>query len=196
MKKNYKTIGIISLIIIIGIISLFYYIKGGKNELRKNDNESIFIEEDGGESIPLKNKEIVVDVKGAVNRPNIYRLEEGSIVDDAIVMAGGITGEADLSKINRAEKLSDNQEVTVPKINETEGSIEALSKGVSSDGKVNINTANAAELDTLPGVGPARASDIIKYRETNGKFKSIEDIKNIKGIGEASFEKLKDMIKV
>ncbi|MFQ9248687.1 MAG: helix-hairpin-helix domain-containing protein [Clostridium paraputrificum] len=126
---------------------------------------------------------------------NIYRLDEGSIVEDAIKIAGGTTSEADLIKINRAEKLSDNQEVIIP-IKGQDESESFVSSASSSSGKVNINTANETELDSLPGIGPAKAVEIIKYREENGKFKSIEEIKNIKGIGEASFEKLKDSIKV
>ena len=193
MKKNYKTIGIVTVVILLGGYALLTYIKGGEYELNKNDTESMFIEET--EEIPLKNKEIVVDVKGAVKNPNIYTLDEGSIVEDAINIAGGITDEADLISINRAEKLSDNQEVIIPTKGENNenSSIEVTSNNV---GKVNINTANASELDSLPGIGPSKASDIIKYREKNGRFKSIDDIKNIKGIGESSFEKLKDSIKV
>ena len=130
-----------------------------------------------------------------VKRPNIYRLEEGSIVEDAITIAGGTTSEADLIKINRAEKLSDNQEVIIP-IKGQDESESFASTSSNSNGKININTANETELDSLPGIGPAKALEIIKYREKNGRFKSIEEIKNIKGVGEASFEKLKDSIKV
>lgn len=194
MKKNYKTIGMIAFIIIIGAYTLFSYCSGGEDELRRNDVKDMFVEEDE-EELPLKNKQIVVDVKGAVKNPNIYRLDEGGIVEDAINLAGGITSEADLSKVNRAEELVNNQEVIIPIIGEEVG--EASTSNVSvSDGKININTANVTELDALPGIGPVRASDIVKYREKNGKFKTIDEIKNIKGIGESAFDKLKDSIKV
>ena len=190
MKKKYTAVGIITIVVMVSFYALFTYVKSGKDQLKKNETESMFVEEDEGEAIELKNKQIVVDVKGGVKRPNIYRLDEGSIVEDAIKIAGGTTSEADLIKINRAEKLSDNQEVIIP----IKG--QDVSSASSSSGKVNINTANETELDSLPGIGPAKAVEIIKYREENGKFKSIEEIKNIKGIGEASFEKLKDSIKV
>ena len=191
MKKKYTAVGIITIVVMVSFYALFTYVKSGKDQLKKNETESMFVEEDEGEAIELKNKQIVVDVK----RPNIYRLDEGSIVEDAIKIAGGTTSEADLIKINRAEKLSDNQEVIIP-IKGQDESESFVSSASSSSGKVNINTANETELDSLPGIGPAKAVEIIKYREENGKFKSIEEIKNIKGIGEASFEKLKDSIKV
>lgn len=195
MKKKYTAVGIITIVVMVSFYALFTYVRSGKDQLKKNETESMFVEEDEGEAIELKNKQIVVDVKGGVKRPNIYRLDEGSIVEDAIKIAGGTTSEADLIKINRAEKLSDNQEVIIPiKGQEENGSF--ASAGSNSNGKININTANETELDSLPGIGPAKAVEIIKYREKNGKFKSVEEIKNIKGIGEASFEKLKDSIKV
>ncbi|MDU2851870.1 MAG: helix-hairpin-helix domain-containing protein [Clostridium sp.] len=193
MKKKYTAVGIITIVVMVSFYALFTYVKSGKDQLKKNETESMFVEEDEGEAIELKNKQIVVDVKGGVKRPNIYRLDEGSIVEDAIKIAGGTTSEADLIKINRAEKLSDNQEIPIKGQDESESFVSSAS---SSSGKVNINTANETELDSLPGIGPAKAVEIIKYREENGKFKSIEEIKNIKGIGEASFEKLKDSIKV
>ena len=114
MKKNYTTMGILSIVVMVSFYALFTYVKSGKDQLNKNETESMFVEEAEGETIELRNKQIVVDVKGAVKKPNIYRLEEGSIVEDAIKIAGGTTSEADLIKINRAEKLSDNQEVIIP----------------------------------------------------------------------------------
>lgn len=200
MKKNYKTIGIIILMVIVGGFLLYSYISGGNKELRKNNNESIFVsaeEEQKNESIPLKNKEIVVEIKGEVRKPDVYRLEENSIVEDLIKLSGGITEQAELGKINRAEKLRNNQLIVIPnKNNLEEKSVSANSSGASENGIININTADVAELDKLPGIGPARAADIIKYREEKGGFNSIEDIKNVKGIGNSSYEKLKDMIKV
>ena len=167
MKKKYTAVGIITIVVMVSFYALFTYVKSGKDQLKKNETESMFVEEDEGEAIELKNKQIVVDVKGGVKRPNIYRLDEGSIVEDAIKIAGGTTSEADLIKINRAEKLSDNQEVIIP-IKGQDESESFVSSASSSSGKVNINTANETELDSLPGIGPAKAVEIIKYR---GKWK-------------------------
>ena len=201
MKKNYKTIGIISILVIIGIFLLISYIKGGSKELKKNNNESIFVEDENGEedkAIPLKSKEIVVEIKGEINKPNIYWLDEDGIIEDLIKEAGGLTDLADVSKINRAEKLKNHQSIIVPNKNdEKSASVSSVvTAGANKDGIVNINTATESELDTLPGIGPARARDIIKYREEKGGFNTVEDLKNIKGIGDKSFEDLKDKVTV
>lgn len=199
MKKNYKTIGIISLAVIIGIFLIASYIKDGRVSLNKNNNDSIFVDSGtatAGNQVETPSKEIVVEIKGEINNPNIYRLNEESIIEDVIKRAGGLTDAADISKINRAEKLKNHQSIVIPNTNDKATSSTSMSQGSSkgSPSLVNINTASETELDTLPGVGPSRAKDIIKYREDNGDFKTIEELKNIKGIGESSFQKLKDMV--
>ena len=196
MKKNYKTIGIgVILIIVVGYL-LISYINGGSKSLNKNNDESIFVEGEDEETIEIKNKEIVVEIKGEIIKPNIYWMKEESIIGDLIKEAGGLTEKADLSGINRAELLKNHQSIVIPSIEAERGVTSNTKSGVDKDGKININTATEAELDTLPGIGPARAADIKTYREENGGFKSIEDIKNIKGIGEASFEKMKERITI
>ena len=138
---------------------------------------------------------IVVDIKGEVKKPDIYWLEEDSIIEDLINLAGGLTEEGDLSKINRAEKLNNHQVVVIPNINDEENQGEIIISS-TSDNKVNINTANLTELDSLSGIGPSKAEAIIKYREENGNFKTIEEIKNVTGIGEGLFEKFKENITI
>ena len=196
MKKNYKTIGIVVLLGILGLYMLFSYFTGGEKELKKNDNESIFVEDENKEEVKVEDNKIVVEIKGEIMNPNIYWLKVDSIIEDLLSEAGGLKAEADMSKINRAEKLKNHQSIIIPNKNVVK---EVASTG-QTDEKVssiiNINTASEAELDTLPGIGPSRAKDIISYREEKGGFNSIEDIKNIKGIGEASFEKLKEKISV
>ncbi|MGG7176759.1 helix-hairpin-helix domain-containing protein [Clostridium paraputrificum] len=201
MKKNYKTIGIIALLVIVGVFLLISYIKGGSKELKKNNNESIFVEDESNpdeKTIPLKSKEIVVEIKGEINKPNIYWLDEESIIEDLIKKAGGITDLADVRKINRAEKLKNHQSIIIPNKDEAQSvtASSTVTSGINTGGIVNINTASESDLDALPGIGPARARDIIKYREDKGGFKTIEDLKNIKGIGEKSFEDLKDKVTV
>lgn len=197
MKKKYKTIGIGVLLFFVLVYLIICYLNGGSKELNKNNDESIFVEDEEEKSIAIKNKEIVVEIKGEVKKPDIYWMKEDSIIEDLINEAGGITEEADISGINRAELLKNHQSIVIPNIKD--GAVvtnSTTTSGVNKDGKININTATVGELDTLPGIGPARAADIISYREQNGGFKSIEDIKNIKGIGDASFEKLKDKITI
>jgi competence protein ComEA helix-hairpin-helix repeat region len=147
---------------------------------------------------------IFVDIGGAVQNPMLAELPEGSRVDDAIQAAGGLKQEADMTSINRAEFLEDGQKVFVPSmVLDEEGNLVEASNLASASvdtastaamGKVNINTADSTQLQTLNGVGPATAQKIIDYRESNGRFSSIEDIKNVSGIGDKTFEKLKDHI--
>lgn len=158
--------------------------------------------------------DIYVDIGGAVSTPMLAKLPEGSRVEDAIQAAGGLTENADVSAINRAEFLNDGDKIYIPEFIEDEdgnavpaaetsagtassdaGSSDAGSSvRVATDGKVNINTADSTQLQTLNGVGPATAQKIIDYRTMNGRFTSIEDIKNVSGIGDKTFEKLKDCI--
>lgn len=201
MKKDYKTIGTIIIGIIIFLFFIISYFSGGSSELNKNNNESIFVEEDESMEVITKKEEkesikIVVDIKGEIKNPNIYWLEEGCIIEDLINVAGGITEEGDLSKINRAQKLNDHEVVIIPNINDKESEIESIIPSSNNENKVNINTASINELDTLSGIGPSKAEAIIKYREENGTFKSIEEIKNVTGIGEALFEKFKENITI
>lgn len=143
-----------------------------------------------------------VYVSGAVMRPDVYELPYDSIVRDAIDAAGGPTGEADLNRINLARRVHDEEQIYVPHKGEESPPVSppsgpsSLSPSSQRGGKVNINTATAEELDTLPGVGPAIAQRIIDYRTVHGPFQSIEDIKNVRGIGDATFEELKDKITV
>jgi len=196
MKKNYKTIGIVVLLVLLGVYMLFSYFTGGEKELKKNDNESIFVEDESKKEVTVEDNKIVVEIKGEIISPNIYWFKDGSIIEDLISEAGGLKPEADMSKINRAEKLKNHQSINIPNKNPVKGVAASSTTDEKASSIININTASEAELDTLPGVGPARAKDIISYREEKGGFNSIEDIKNIKGIGEASFEKLKDKITV
>ncbi len=145
---------------------------------------------------------LCVYVSGAVAHPDVYELPYDSIVKDAIEAAGGPTGEADLNRINLARRVHDEEQIYMPRKGEESPPVSPPSgpslPSLSSQGgdKVNINTATAEELGTLPGIGPTKAQSIIDYRTTNGPFQSIEDIKDVRGIGDATFEKLKDKITV
>ena len=143
---------------------------------------------------------IRVHVSGAVCQPAVYELPTGSIVQDAVNVAGGPASDADLDHINLAVELRDQQQVYVPRQGETNPP-PVISGGGAGDGEavgalVNINTATAVELETLPRIGPATAQRILEYREANGSFEAIEDIQNVPGIGPATFEGFRDMITV
>lgn len=157
---------------------------------------------------------IAVYVSGAVNQPGVYRLYEGARIDDAIYLAGGMTADADPIRINLAARVHDEQQVYVarrdevlpnfldqtnptdpPASNESEQTPESPPAS-NKTGKININTATLAELDSLPRIGPATAQRIIDYRTSNGKFATIEDLQNVKGIGAGTFADLKALISV
>lgn len=148
---------------------------------------------------------ILVDVSGAVKEPAVVELEADARVHDAIAAAGGLAADADISSLNRAARVSDGQKVYVPREGETAtvpqggGTSDGSAQGGSQDGGapsglVNINTADEAELDGLPGVGPSTARAIIEDRERNGSFSSPEDLMRVSGIGEKKFEKLRSLI--
>ncbi len=160
---------------------------------------------------PVKNTFIMVDVKGAVKNPGVYKLDADSRVIDAILLAGGYAKSAQSRQINHAQKLQDEMVIYVPrKGEETEEvlniadqsstSVPSTQNGGESaktpSDLVNINTADEAGLTTLNGVGPAKAQAIIAYRTENGPFKTIQDLKNVTGIGEKTFESLKDFLTV
>ncbi len=133
--------------------------------------------------------DLKVHVAGAVESPGVYSLERGSRTQDAISLAGP-KPEADLNALNLAAILQDGQRVWVPEI--PDPSAEGKDPGKGADGKININTADARTLEDLPGVGPALAERIIRYREQNGPFSTVEELTNVSGIGEKTLEGLRD----
>jgi competence protein ComEA len=151
---------------------------------------------------------IMVDVKGEIKLPGVYESNKGERVMDVINRAGGVTDKADKSQINFAEHVQDEMVIYIPAKGEEDSaaitgpSVGNTSSTTASGGlsnkqtKIDLNKADVNELQNLPGVGPAKAASIIEYREKSGSFKTIEDLKNISGIGDKTFEKLKDLIVV
>jgi len=142
---------------------------------------------------------IVVQIAGAVPRPGVYALAQGSRVQDAISAAGGFLADADKTGINLARAVVDGEQLEIPYADGASPVIlDATPKAQSQSSAelVNVNTASPAELDTLPGIGPTTAQKIIDYREQNGPFLTKEDIINVSGIGPGTYERLKDLITV
>lgn len=169
-----------------------------------NKNETIVEEIDNGKNISeeknfdseLKNEEkikIYADISGCVEKPGVYEVEEGTRIFQLIEKAGGLTKDADIEGLNRAEIVSDGQKIVIYPMGEGQ---ESENTGVSSSGKININTADVSQLQTISGIGPVTAEKIVEYWKTNGRFSSIEDIKNVSGIGDKTFEKIRENITI
>ncbi len=142
-------------------------------------------------------EDIMVYVNGEVNSPGLVSLKQGSRIADAIQACGDFTPNADKGSVNLAQKAVDGMQINVLSATmQTTANENNNNANISSNNKVNINTATKEELDTLPGIGPAMAERIIEYRQTNGSFKNIDEIKNVRGIGEAKFAKMQDKITI
>lgn len=154
------------------------------------------------EKVATESQQVTVDVKGAVQKPGVYTLPAGSRVTDAVKVAGSFSGEADKNSVNLAQKVADEQVVYVAKVGEAVSAVTAIpatstaSETQSSQGKINLNKATLADLQTISGIGEKRAQDILDYRDSNGGFKSVDDLSNISGIGDKTLERLRAEVTV
>ena len=205
--KDNKKILIILLIITLLIGGLIYFFR-----LDNKDNEDITYIETTTKLVEETKTNNYVDVKGSVKKPGVYEFKENDRVIDAIKLAGGLTKNADTSNINLSKKLKSEMVIVINtkselknnnnltcdavctrEVIEVNNCIETENK---TNNKININTADINKLTELDGIGESKAKTIIEYRTTNGLFKNIEDIKNISGIGESLYNKIKDKITV
>lgn len=202
--KKVLIIGGCLLVLLIGFVVIYYF----------NDNDEI-IESSlvSVETTSVSTSNFYIDVKGAVKDPGVYLVSNGERVIDAIEKAGGLKKNANTSNINLAQRLVSEMVIVVYSDNEIKKNSPKLAcntkcncevieinncienEVIQSD-KININTASIDELMTLSGVGESKAQSIISYREENGLFKTIEDIKNVSGIGDALYESIKDSITI
>lgn len=216
-KKN--KILLIVIVAIVAIIS-YYFIFDRKEEWLNNQEQNLEIKEEiktndqiennSNERQLEKNENIIVHVSGAVNKEGIVELKNNSRIIDAIDKAGGLKDEADITNINLAYIIEDGMKIHIPSKEEKEstiivesnidsGTVEQSNEIKSNNNKklkININTATKTDLETLPGIGESTALKIIEYRKEKGKFKLIEDIKQVNGIGENKFNKIKELITV
>ena len=215
--KN-KIIIIICIIILIGVaVYLFYKYNQGEETYNIDALEEVNVEnidevETNVENQTIEEEKIAIHITGEVKNAGLLYLNKGARIADAIKEAGGATKNANLDQVNLAYVLEDGQKIYIPNkkekiqagayiitdsgnnvlVEEGKSTTSEKSKGVN--GKVNINSANQSELETLQGIGPALAQRIIEYRKENGKFHSIEDIQNVKGIGDSKYSNIKDSI--
>lgn len=199
IKKHFILI-IIGLVIFISIVYMRYE-QTKSFQLEDDDFIDVVAEQD--EDLEQSNEfaddetTFIVDIKGEINRPGVYEVDQSARVNDVIHLAGGFTDEADENYINLAQKVQDEMVIIVPKVGETEDLPMISQTGSTSDEpKVNINQATKEELETLPGIGPAKAQAIIDYREENGMFEVVDDLLQVNGIGEKTLENLRDHIDV
>ena len=214
MKKiDFKIIKYIIIIVIILLIGLLLYFTNSKNYEDKS-NDLSFMEETTEVTTTVKNKQYI-DIKGNVKNPGVYEFNENDRVIDAINLAGGLKKNANTSNINLSQKLKSEMVIYIHSnddIKKNEGNMSCDTKckteiievnncietneNKNNDEKININTASLEELLKISGIGESKAKNIIEYRETNGQFKNIEEIKNINGIGDSLFNKIKDNITI
>ena len=211
LNQKQKTIAIAIMIIVIGII-IWQYFNGSKNS---NLNEEIlntieYSEETTKES--EQKEKIIVHITGAVKNNGIVKVDENARINDVIDAAGGLTDDADLTNVNLAYIIEDGQKIYIPykgeeKLLEKTSNPKEIITDEAGDNviennqkektnKININKAGIDTLKTLPGIGEATALKILEYRENQGKYKSIEELKDVSGIGEAKFNTIKDLISV
>lgn len=216
--KKYKNILFTVIFIILTIFIIIWTVneeyEEPKEEIIKEENKEI--KNEIKEKKEKENTKVIIDIKGEIVNPGVYELTDKNNVNDAINMAGGLTKNSDTSNINLSKKLKDEMVIIVYSKKEIENmkksnentcepcnnacitSEDENSKLTSKESKsiINLNTATKEELLTLDGIGESKANAIIDYRNKNGPFKNIEEIKNVSGIGESAYEKLKDNIEV
>jgi competence protein ComEA len=169
-----------------------------KQMMESQDHLPPLAEKKTSVSQPAPNVQVVVDLKGAVKKPGIYRVDSTARVFDVLELAGGPLQEADLNQVNLAQMLSDGMVVYIPKKGETVPVVNQMAGSglTTTESKININLATAEELLQLEGIGPAKAKAIIQYREKNGPFRSIDDLANVSGIGEKTLAKFRDQVAI
>lgn len=217
--KKYKYL--ITIILFLCVLIYIFYIRYNLEKNKLNDieltNNSNYLEKTSSKDNEIKKYN--VDIKGAIKKPGVYQLDSNLTINDAINEAGGLTKDADTSLINLAKKITDEMVIIVYTKEEVKKSNivntvikvvekECICPNIENDGclnneikdnitnkensnLININTATKEELQTINGIGESKANNIIKYREINGKFKTIEEIKNVEGIGDNLYETIK-----
>ncbi len=190
MEKQ-KIIKIVVVAIVAFFAIVYYFSSNSKSSEYENILTSdVIVSDTTGNEETKETSKIKVYVTGEVNLPGVIELEEGARIEDAIQGAGGIKAEANLKEINLAYEVEDGEKIYIPNLseetenaeNQVSSSETQTSSSSNSNGKVNINKASATELTAVPGIGASTAQKIVTYRDENGKFKTIEDIKNVSGI--------------
>ncbi|MGO2981983.1 MAG: helix-hairpin-helix domain-containing protein [Pseudolactococcus laudensis] len=215
LKEHLKLVIGVSIVL---ILVVFFWLKSTTNRIEDSPilSDKISVPEQNAQPNSKKliesqkseiNKQIMVDIKGAVKKPAVYKVNSNARVNDVITLAGGLTSQADGKSINLAQKVTDEMIIYVASVGENVTAVPSSSptdKAINEQGKavtttsdkVNINTADIAQLQTLKGIGAKKAQDILDYREQNGPFKTPEELGKVSGFGEKTIEKLRESITV
>lgn len=194
-NKSKIIIGIIAILIFFIII---YFVFTNMNNIEYEFSENEMPENNQVAIEEVTKNEIIVHIAGAVNHEGIVKTEEGSRIADIIEKAEGLKEDASLKNINLAYIVEDGQKIYIPTIEEENEKKEEINDEYEvydkSFSKININTASKSDLEKLSGIGASTAENIINYRKENGKFESIEEIKNVSGVGNSKYLQIKDEI--
>ena len=197
LKKQVILIGIVIAIII--VTCYIHQLNSVDQSLKLTEyveEEIEVVEEVDIEEVSEEISNYLIDVKGQVKFPGVYEVTLDLRVHDVIVLAGGFLDTADTDAINLAQKLQDEMVIYVPHLEEENQTFIENWSASQNEGKISINRATESELQTLPGIGPSKASAIIKYRDEFGKFNSIDELTNVSGIGNKTLENLRDYIEL
>jgi len=193
-----------SILVISGLLFYFYFSNSDSSHPQEElietiqPIEEINLIESAEEAVQ---QQVFVDIKGAVMYPGVYELQSDQRIIDAVQLAGGYMENADTQYVNHAQKVQDEMVIYIPIKGEQLGDVSTNllmlpTESQNKEQKININIADVETLTTLPGIGPSKAQSILSYREENGRFQTIDDLRNVSGIGDKTFEKLKDSITV
>jgi competence protein ComEA len=182
-------------IVVTGVVLLLAFVLAGKFLLRPAKPAAVAppLRVAPAETSRLSTATLYVDVVGAVRRPGLYRLRDGSRVADAVTRAGGPTPKAQIELVNLAARIADGEQIVVPGRG-SGGTVAPAPGGGAASGPVHLNSATLEQLDTLPGVGPVTAQKILDYRQKHGAFGSVDELDAISGIGPARLETLRDLV--
>jgi len=203
-QKYKKSMLIPSILVISGLLFYFYFSNSDSSHPQEElietiqPIEEINLIESAEEAVQ---QQVFVDIKGAVMYPGVYELQSDQRIIDAVQLADGYMENADTQYVNHAQKVQDEMVIYIPIKGEQLGDVSTNllmlpTESQNKEQKININLADVETLTTLPGIGPSKAQSILSYREENGRFSTIDDLRNVSGIGDKTFEKLKDSITV
>lgn len=196
-KNRIRILLVVLAFVVAGIV--FSYAMSAKNRAKEEAvqvSEEASSKEEETEEASESPKKICVHVCGCVKTPGVYYLPEGARIHEAVEIAGGMTEEADPQYVNLAKAAEDGTQIYIPSFEEVASGAVFEQQQEEDGALVNINTAGVEELKNLPGIGEIKAEAIVAYREASGGFRSIEEIMNVAGIKENSYEKIKDYIRV